>query len=123
MSYLIGLVCAFLFAISLTTIASSLRVGLVFLILSILSMYGCVTNPTLQKEREEEAKESAIKDAECRKPKLAASVNGIELWSYQDSCNSRPVYFSKSGTSQEECHRSGKHRRCTTMITPNTIKQ
>jgi len=120
LSAFLFLVAFILLLLGFCLVDDSILVSLFLFACAISIVLFTSSNHYLAEQRYQSDAETQQKEAACRVPQLAASVDGVQLWKYNNSCDDRyPVYFSKSGTSQEVCRREGKHHSCGTVTTPN----
>jgi len=121
LSAFLFLVALILLLLGFCLVGDNILVSLFLFACAISIVLFTCSNHYLAEQRYQSDAETQQKEAACRVPQLVASVDGVELWKYKSGCNDRyPVYFSKSGTSQEVCHREGKHHSCKTITTPNS---
>lgn len=98
--------------------------SVLFLLAACLSAYACENSNSYKESIRIGDLETARENENCAKPQMVAKKDDVILYEYRECCGCKPVYFSKSGTSWEECRivRTGKtsHEECENITTPNT---
>lgn len=124
MSGFIGLICTLMLICGFVFMfVEEARIGgIIATLVALFGIYACSTNPTLERERAEQAAIDEKNNIECRKPQVVSEIDGVRLYKYRPTCNCSDrdvVYFSKSGTQSTKCHQSGKTTICEPERVPN----